>query len=79
MNWLNIIFRILGHAAKRIVLIEKNYRLTLSDGEGHRHQREVTASSMGKAVSETNDPFDLVKIERTDPETGVVLGGFHHE
>ena len=43
------------------------------------HQREVTASSMGMSVSENNDPFDLAKIERTDPEKGLVLGGFHHE
>jgi hypothetical protein len=40
---------------------------------------EATASSMSIALSENGDPFDLVKIERIDPETGAVLGGRYNE
>ena len=41
---------------------------------------EVTAPSMGIALSENGNPSDLVKIERIDPEeTGAVLGGRYNE
>jgi hypothetical protein len=43
------------------------------------HVSEVTASSMGNALSEYGDPSDLVQIERIDPETGAVLGGRYSE
>jgi hypothetical protein len=58
---------------------EKRYRLTFRDGGGRRHQCEVTASSMSTAVSESSDPSELLKVERIDPESGVVLGGFYNE
>jgi hypothetical protein len=55
------------------------YRLTFRVGLGRMHVSEVTASSMGNALSEYGDPSDLVKIERIDPETGNVLGGRYSE
>ena len=40
----------------------------------------MTASSMSGAVSgNSSDPAELVKVERIDPESGVVLGGFYNE
>jgi hypothetical protein len=55
------------------------YRLTFRDGKGSPHDCEVTASNISTAVSENHDPSDLVKVERIDPETGLVLGGFYNE
>jgi hypothetical protein len=43
------------------------------------HVSEVSAPSMGNALSEYGDPSDLVKIERIDPETGAVIGGRYTE
>ena len=34
---------------------------------------------MRLAVEENHHPFELIKIERNDPETGVVLGGLYNE
>jgi hypothetical protein len=65
--------------SKRSIVAGNRYRLTFRDGRSNVHQFEVMASSMGAAVSENNDPSELVKIERIDPESGVVLGGFYNE
>ena len=40
---------------------------------------EVTASTMSIALTENGDPSGLLKIERINPETGVVLGGRYNE
>jgi hypothetical protein len=62
-----------------IIPARNRYRLTIRVGHGRMHVSEVTASSMGNALSEYGDPSDLVKIERIDPETGAVLGGRYSE
>jgi hypothetical protein len=63
-----------------IMILKRNrYRLTFRDGGGKMHQCEVLAPSMSTAVTENSVPSDLVKIERIDPETGLVLGGFYNE
>jgi hypothetical protein len=59
---------------------ERNrYRLTFRDDHSRMHVCEVTASSMSIAESERKDPSELLKIERIDPDTGVVLGGRYSE
>ena len=55
------------------------YRLTFRDDHGRMHVSEVTASSMSIALTENGDRSGLLKIERIDPETGVVLGGRYKE
>ena len=55
------------------------YRLTFRDDHGNMHLCEVTASSMSIALTENGDLSGLLKIERIDPETGVVLGGRYSE
>jgi hypothetical protein len=55
------------------------YRLTFRDDHSRVPVCEVTAPSMGIALSENGDHSDLVKIERIDPGTGAVLGGRYSE
>jgi hypothetical protein len=63
-----------------IMIPKRNrYRLTFRDDGGKMHECEAMAPSMSTAVSENSDPSDLVKVERIDPETGLVLGGFYNE
>jgi hypothetical protein len=76
---LKSLWRFLLMKSKRSIVAGNRYRLTFRDGRSKEHQFEVMASSMGAAVSENNDPSALVKIERIDPESGAVLGGFYNE
>jgi hypothetical protein len=55
------------------------HRLSFRDEQGNMRECEVTASTMSLAVRGNNEPFELVKVERIDHETGVVLGGRHYE
>lgn len=55
------------------------YLLTRRDQWGEISQCGVTAPSMRLAIDENHHPFELIKIERLDPETGVVLGGLYYE
>jgi hypothetical protein len=55
------------------------YRLSFRDDHGRMRVYEVTASTMSIALTENGDPSGLLKIERIDPETGVVLGGRYNE
>ena len=55
------------------------YRLTFRDDLGNTHVCEVTSSSMSTALSENGNPAGLLKLERIDPGTGVVLGGRYNE
>jgi hypothetical protein len=66
-------------AGEGMIPSKNQYRLTFRDTHGMIHQHEVTASSMSAAVSGNGDPSGLVKVERIDPESGVVLGGFYNE
>jgi hypothetical protein len=59
--------------------LKNRYRLTFRDGQGRMHMSEVTAPSMAVALNESSNSSDLVKLERIDPETGVVLGGRYYE
>jgi hypothetical protein len=54
------------------------YLLTVRDEEGRMSQSEATASSMLVAIRD-NHAFQLIKIERIDPDTGAVLGGRYYE
>jgi hypothetical protein len=56
-----------------------HYRLTFRNQDGAISQCGVTAPTMRLAVQGNNDPCELVKIERIDPETGMVLGGLYNE
>jgi hypothetical protein len=55
------------------------YRLTFRDNLNNMHVCEVTSLSMSTALTENGNPAGLLKIERIDPETGVVLGGRYSE
>ncbi len=55
------------------------YRLIFRDEQGNLHLYDVRASTMRLAFLDNNQPFYLVKIERIDCATGVVLGGRYNE
>jgi hypothetical protein len=55
------------------------YLLTVRDEEGNISQSEATATSMFLAIRDKHDAFQLLQIERIDPETGAVLGGRYYE
>jgi hypothetical protein len=55
------------------------YLLTFRDEHGKIIRYGAKAASMHLAVEENHHPFELVKVERIDPETGVVLGGLYNE
>jgi hypothetical protein len=55
------------------------YRITIRDREGRISSRETRASSLYLAVQDQDLQFEVVKVERIDPITGKVLGGFYNE
>ena len=66
-------------AADSMIPRMNQYLLTFRDEEAKICQFEATASSMLLAVRDNHYPFQLLKIERIDPETGGVLGGRYYE
>jgi hypothetical protein len=55
------------------------YRITVRDREGRISSRETRAASLYLAVQGQDMQFEVVKVERIDPITGKVLGGFYNE
>jgi hypothetical protein len=66
-------------AADGMIPEMNQYLLTFRDEEGKLSQCEARAPSMRLAIEGNQHPFQLVKIERIDPETGAVLGGRYYE
>ena len=65
--------------AQKWIPEENQYLLTFRDERGKIIRYGATAASMRLAVEENHHPFELMKVERIDPETGVVLGGLYNE
>jgi hypothetical protein len=55
------------------------YRITVRDQNGKMSDHETKAASMRLAIQREYEPSELVKVERIDPSTGEVLGGFYNE
>jgi hypothetical protein len=55
------------------------YRITVRDENGKTSDRETKAASLHLAVQDSDELFEIVKIERIHPSTREVLGGFYNE
>ena len=65
--------------AQKWIPEENQYLLTFRDEHGKIIKYLAKAASMTLAVEENRHPFELIKVERLDPETGLVLGGLYNE
>jgi len=55
------------------------YRITLRSRDGKVSDRETKAASMFSAVEDLDGQSEVVKVERINPTTGEVLGGYYNE
>jgi hypothetical protein len=56
-----------------------HYRITVRDQDGRISDHETKAVSLFLAAQDRVEQSAVVSVERIDPVTGEVLGGFYNE
>lgn len=55
------------------------YRITIRDKDGKRTEFEKWSTRIRLVVEDYRGTSELLKVERIDPTTGAVMGGFYNE
>jgi hypothetical protein len=53
------------------------YRITVREEDGKLSVHETEGDSLQVVLQSQDEQSDVVKVERIDPETGEVIGGYY--